>query len=283
LHGKDCTAASVVRAQPLRAGPISLFRGGISDLHRHVQQGTRLADRLDAGRASRVAIATCGTGGSVAANVIPRKGLQMKLHRIAVTAAALSIAGVAVAGADHATTNRAAADMTPPPATAMSPGATSTSPDATTAGAASTATTSDLTASPQPGSPSAETRNPTLVRSVQQALKDKGFDAGAADGAWGPSTEKALRDFQQARGLPESGSLDPQTLAMLGVEQQGMGQDQGMTPSSPATQDRGMSGPATQDRGMSSPATGMSSPATQDPRITEQNRLPAARGQTNAD
>jgi peptidoglycan hydrolase-like protein with peptidoglycan-binding domain len=57
----------------------------------------------------------------------------------------------------------------------------------------------------------------TLVRSVQQALNDKGYDAGLVDGRWGPATEEAVRKFQQASGLPPSGQLERSTLAALGL------------------------------------------------------------------
>jgi hypothetical protein len=56
-----------------------------------------------------------------------------------------------------------------------------------------------------------------LVRSVQQALNDRGYNAGSVDGRWGPATETAVRKFQQASGLPVSGQLEPSTLAALGV------------------------------------------------------------------
>jgi hypothetical protein len=56
-----------------------------------------------------------------------------------------------------------------------------------------------------------------LVRSAQQALNDRGFDAGPVDGQWGPSTQAALRDFQQSNGLPQTGSLDARTINALGV------------------------------------------------------------------
>src|SRR5437868_6483083 len=35
--------------------------------------------------------------------------------------------------------------------------------------------------------------DPTTVRSVQQSLNDKGYNAGPIDGQWGPSTENAVR------------------------------------------------------------------------------------------
>ena len=58
-----------------------------------------------------------------------------------------------------------------------------------------------------------------LVRSAQQSLNDKGFDAGAPDGQWGPKTEEAVRSFQSANGLGASGQLDSQTITALGIAQ----------------------------------------------------------------
>jgi len=57
----------------------------------------------------------------------------------------------------------------------------------------------------------------TLVRNVQQALNNRGYNAGAVDGQWGPSTEDAVRRFQQASGLPQTGELQHSTLVALGV------------------------------------------------------------------
>jgi hypothetical protein len=59
--------------------------------------------------------------------------------------------------------------------------------------------------------------DPALVRSAQQALNDKGYNAGSVDGQWGPTTEDAVRRFQQASGLPQTGELERSTLAALGV------------------------------------------------------------------
>ena len=59
--------------------------------------------------------------------------------------------------------------------------------------------------------------DPTTVRSVQQSLNDKGYNAGPIDGQWGPSTENAVRRFQQDSGLPQTGELEGSTLAALGV------------------------------------------------------------------
>ena len=56
-----------------------------------------------------------------------------------------------------------------------------------------------------------------LVRRVQQSLNDRGYDAGSIDGQWGPSTQSAVRRFQQASGLPQTGELGGPTLSALGV------------------------------------------------------------------
>jgi hypothetical protein len=63
------------------------------------------------------------------------------------------------------------------------------------------------------------TTDSAIVRSVQQSLNQKGYDAGAVDGRWGSNTESALRQFQEANGLAPTGSLDERTLSALGVPQ----------------------------------------------------------------
>ena len=55
------------------------------------------------------------------------------------------------------------------------------------------------------------------VKSAQEALKAKGYDAGASDGAMGPRTRAALRNFQKAEGLRATGRLDADTRSKLGV------------------------------------------------------------------
>lgn len=46
-----------------------------------------------------------------------------------------------------------------------------------------------------------------LIRQAQERLKEAGFYTGPVDGAYGPKTEEALREYQQAKGLKETGSL----------------------------------------------------------------------------
>jgi len=54
-----------------------------------------------------------------------------------------------------------------------------------------------------------------LVRDAQRQLKALGFNPGAVDGNYGPQTEAALRAYQQAYRLPETGRLDDVTLRSL--------------------------------------------------------------------
>lgn len=75
-------------------------------------------------------------------------------------------------------------------------------------------------ASTSPSSSTASRYDPALVRSVQRALNEKGYDAGSVDGRWGPATEDAVRRFQRAAGLPQTGELEQSTLATLGVAPQ---------------------------------------------------------------
>lgn len=55
------------------------------------------------------------------------------------------------------------------------------------------------------------------VRNAQVALNSQGYDAGPADGQFGPNTQGAVRRFQTERGLTPSGTLDSSTLSALGV------------------------------------------------------------------
>jgi peptidoglycan hydrolase-like protein with peptidoglycan-binding domain len=53
------------------------------------------------------------------------------------------------------------------------------------------------------------------ISDAQQALIERGFDPGGIDGKIGPRTRKAIRAFQAAQGLPQTGELDPPTLERL--------------------------------------------------------------------
>lgn len=53
------------------------------------------------------------------------------------------------------------------------------------------------------------------VVELQSRLNGLGFDAGKPDGIFGPDTERAIREFQQNRGLPEDGVAGPEVVTEL--------------------------------------------------------------------
>ena len=61
------------------------------------------------------------------------------------------------------------------------------------------------------------TRSP-LVRTVQRALRDKGFDPGKIDSEYGPHTVAAVEAFQAMNRLVADGICGPLTAKKLGVE-----------------------------------------------------------------
>ena len=59
--------------------------------------------------------------------------------------------------------------------------------------------------------------NAEQVKSLQKALHEKGMEPGPIDGVLGPQTRAALRSYQKDQKLPETGRLDNETLAKLGI------------------------------------------------------------------
>jgi peptidoglycan hydrolase-like protein with peptidoglycan-binding domain len=57
--------------------------------------------------------------------------------------------------------------------------------------------------------------NREVRRDAQRQLKALGFDPGSTDGTFGPQTEAALRAYQQAYRLPQTGRPDEVTLRSL--------------------------------------------------------------------
>jgi peptidoglycan hydrolase-like protein with peptidoglycan-binding domain len=56
------------------------------------------------------------------------------------------------------------------------------------------------------------------IRSVQQALNDKGFDPGPIDGIMGPRTRSAIRSYEKQQNMPANGALTAKVLDGLGVQ-----------------------------------------------------------------
>ncbi len=179
----------------------------------------------------------------------------MNLRNIAVTSAALSVAGAASAAGTHGAS------------TSMS--------------------------SPQAYSSSQQGQDQN-VREVQQMLSQQGFDPGPADGIMGPHTQKALRAFQQAHNLQASGSIDDQTLSALGVQGGTAGQGGMSSSGSPetagssgnsatmnSTDDNGTSNSS--DNGSNYGSTGNAAGTSSSPRMNpDTERVPTTSPSTSA-
>lgn len=66
-----------------------------------------------------------------------------------------------------------------------------------------------------PGTPIS---NIKVVAGVQLALTLLGFDIGTPDGVAGPKTAEAIKSFERATGMNESGTINPRLLAVLGSQ-----------------------------------------------------------------
>lgn len=58
---------------------------------------------------------------------------------------------------------------------------------------------------------------PDRYKEIQQALVERGYLQGPADGKWGPDSVEALRRFQRDQNLVEDGKLGALTLIALGL------------------------------------------------------------------
>jgi peptidoglycan hydrolase-like protein with peptidoglycan-binding domain len=70
--------------------------------------------------------------------------------------------------------------------------------------------------------PAPETLRHSSVRAIQGRLQDLGFYQGGIDGVWGQSTQNAIEQFQQNRGLQPNGQLNSPTLAAMGLAPQSL-------------------------------------------------------------
>jgi peptidoglycan hydrolase-like protein with peptidoglycan-binding domain len=72
---------------------------------------------------------------------------------------------------------------------------------------------------PRPRAYRASQKRPTQerYRQIQQALIDRGYLGGPADGLWGPKSQSALKDFEQDQNLNPDGKIDSLALIALGL------------------------------------------------------------------
>jgi peptidoglycan hydrolase-like protein with peptidoglycan-binding domain len=116
-----------------------------------------------------------------------------------------------------------------------------------------------------PATPS-HTQDATKVRKAQEKLKSSGFDPGPIDGNMGPQTKEALRDYQKARGLPQTGMLDRETEEALMASSSTGSTGRGTT--SGGSSSGSMGGSSTSPGSHSSPGSSMggsSSPGSSTP------------------
>jgi len=73
---------------------------------------------------------------------------------------------------------------------------------------------------PATAAPPADRAQPNVL-GIQKALHKLGFYTGPLDGVVGPPTQEAIKEFQQASGLPANGIVDPKTQAALAKALQG--------------------------------------------------------------
>ena len=59
-----------------------------------------------------------------------------------------------------------------------------------------------------------------VIANVQTELQKRGYEPGAVDGTYGPSTRLAILNFQGDAGLPGTGEIDQATLEALGLQEQ---------------------------------------------------------------
>jgi peptidoglycan hydrolase-like protein with peptidoglycan-binding domain len=107
------------------------------------------------------------------------------------------------------------ADAVPPPAAAppaptFTPPAPADPPPTVEAAASATAAPAPATA-PRDTSPLAFNE----IVEVQVRLRDLGMNPGRADGVYGPKTAAAIRRYEEAKGRPQTGYLDRETLKQL--------------------------------------------------------------------
>ena len=128
-----------------------------------------------------------------------RDALRSRWAAVAGILVVCLLAGLAAAGvfsSDHTVAQPPAPITTPTTAAASEPTTATTAPAA-------------------PRSPLKPGDTGAAVKTLQRALARLGYPSGAVDGQYGPSTTKAVKQFQGANRLTADGVLGPKTLAAL--------------------------------------------------------------------
>jgi peptidoglycan hydrolase-like protein with peptidoglycan-binding domain len=145
----------------------------------------------------------------------------MKLRLIAAAVAAAMLSSGAVAEEKKQDSQGAQSPSSTTQEQKPGSSATGSASGTTSGGAASGASSPSASGDKQSPSTSAGSQSQAggdeKIKQVQQKLKDQGHDAGPVDGVMGPKTQAALKEFQSAKGLKDSGQLDRETMAALGV------------------------------------------------------------------
>jgi peptidoglycan hydrolase-like protein with peptidoglycan-binding domain len=145
----------------------------------------------------------------------------MKLRLIAAAIAAAMLSSGAVAQERKQDSQGAQSPSSTTQEQKPGSSATGSASGTTSGSAASGASSPSASGDKQSRSASAggqsQTGGDERIKQVQQTLKDQGHDAGPVDGVMGPKTQAALKEFQSAKGLKDSGQLDRETMAALGV------------------------------------------------------------------
>jgi hypothetical protein len=158
-------------------------------------------------------------------------GLAPRLAACALLAALLAYAGTAPPPATQDApqktspkTSKAVSKKPGPKAAANPPAAKQAPKSAATKTAASKGKASKSQASNKSAAKPAVIRRstqqqprPERYREIQQALSDKGYFSGTADGNWGPESVDALKRFQHDQNLTEDGKIGSLSLIALGL------------------------------------------------------------------
>ncbi len=151
---------------------------------------------------------------------IERRRLVAALVALVLVGAGIALAVVLFRGGDEGTTSTptttSAVETTPAqtPTTSV-PTQTTTTPGTTTPSTTTPGTTPPTVVLPASGKLRLGDTSTAEITQVQQALIDLGYEPGNADGVFGPATQAAVMEFQQAQGLDPDGVVGQETATAL--------------------------------------------------------------------